>query len=83
MKDLFNFGGKVAYKKQAETRRPTDYDYLFKLLLVGDSGMPCIYKFVDYLTKFNFIIEAWVRAACCFDLRTTNSSLRATYQRLV
>ena len=44
MKDLFNFGGKVAYKKQAETRRPTDYDYLFKLLLVGDSGMPLYEK---------------------------------------
>lgn len=36
--DMFSFGGKMAYKKQAETRSATDYDYLFKILLVGDSG---------------------------------------------
>jgi len=36
---LFNFGGKMAYKKQAVTRPSADYDHLFKLLLVGDSGV--------------------------------------------
>eukprot|EP00727_Mastigamoeba_balamuthi_P005505 m51a1_g1574 hypothetical protein (906) ;mRNA; f:87526-90624 len=35
---LFSFGAKVAYKKQA-THRTTDYDHLFKILLIGDSGV--------------------------------------------
>eukprot|EP00727_Mastigamoeba_balamuthi_P012024 m51a1_g7444 putative ras-like gtp-binding protein ypt1 (1013) ;mRNA; f:92802-96151 len=38
-KGLFSFGGKVAYKHQEETRAATEYDYMFKILLVGDSGV--------------------------------------------
>ncbi|KAH3762933.1 circularly permutated Ras protein 1 [Pelomyxa schiedti] len=38
---LFSFGGKVAYAKQKErvVRGASEYDYLFKLLLIGDSGV--------------------------------------------
>ncbi len=35
---MFSFGSKMAYKKQAVTKKPTDYDFLFKILMVGDSG---------------------------------------------
>jgi Ras-related protein Rab-1A len=35
---LFSFGGKMAYKKQA-TRSAAEYDFLCKLLIVGDSGV--------------------------------------------
>mmetsp|Transcript_25093 Transcript_25093/g.38434 ORF Transcript_25093/g.38434 Transcript_25093/m.38434 type:complete len:291 (-) Transcript_25093:268-1140(-) len=39
---LFSFGGSLAYKKQSETKTTktaAEYDHLFKLLLVGDSGV--------------------------------------------
>eukprot|EP01118_Nematostelium_gracile_P013079 TRINITY_DN488_c0_g1_i3.p1 TRINITY_DN488_c0_g1~~TRINITY_DN488_c0_g1_i3.p1 ORF type:complete len:798 (+),score=145.71 TRINITY_DN488_c0_g1_i3:163-2556(+) len=36
---LWSFGGKVAYKKQKEVKKNVDYDCLFKLLLIGDSGV--------------------------------------------
>ena len=42
--NLFNFGGKMAFKKQATTRNAAEYDYLFKLLLVGDSGTSILAK---------------------------------------
>lgn len=35
---LFNFGGSKAYKKQTSEVQK-EYDYLFKLLLIGDSGV--------------------------------------------
>eukprot|EP00027_Filamoeba_sp_ATCC50430_P012347 CAMPEP_0168564266 /NCGR_PEP_ID=MMETSP0413-20121227/13148_1 /TAXON_ID=136452 /ORGANISM="Filamoeba nolandi, Strain NC-AS-23-1" /LENGTH=871 /DNA_ID=CAMNT_0008595915 /DNA_START=32 /DNA_END=2643 /DNA_ORIENTATION=- len=35
---MFSFGSKMAYKKQA-THATADYDYLFKILLIGDSGV--------------------------------------------
>ena len=34
---MFSFGSKMAYKKQA-THSTADYDYLFKILLIGDAG---------------------------------------------
>eukprot|EP01114_Cavostelium_apophysatum_P016686 TRINITY_DN479_c0_g1_i1.p1 TRINITY_DN479_c0_g1~~TRINITY_DN479_c0_g1_i1.p1 ORF type:complete len:652 (-),score=239.59 TRINITY_DN479_c0_g1_i1:843-2798(-) len=37
--DLLSFGAKVAYKKQSTERTHADYDYLFKILLIGDSGV--------------------------------------------
>eukprot|EP01102_Stenamoeba_stenopodia_P022791 TRINITY_DN962_c0_g1_i1.p1 TRINITY_DN962_c0_g1~~TRINITY_DN962_c0_g1_i1.p1 ORF type:complete len:878 (-),score=250.65 TRINITY_DN962_c0_g1_i1:198-2831(-) len=39
---MFNFGSKFMYKKQSEAPKPTlavEYDYLFKILLIGDSGV--------------------------------------------
>jgi len=37
---MLAFGSKVAYKKQAEeVVRRTDYDYLFKIVIIGDSGV--------------------------------------------
>eukprot|EP01113_Clastostelium_recurvatum_P000455 TRINITY_DN101_c0_g1_i2.p1 TRINITY_DN101_c0_g1~~TRINITY_DN101_c0_g1_i2.p1 ORF type:complete len:985 (+),score=334.30 TRINITY_DN101_c0_g1_i2:83-3037(+) len=37
---MLSFGGKVALKKQSEDRpRNVEYDYLFKILLIGDSGV--------------------------------------------
>jgi tRNA U34 5-carboxymethylaminomethyl modifying GTPase MnmE/TrmE len=35
---LFDFGGKVAYKKQKQVQFK-EYDHLFKILLIGDSGV--------------------------------------------
>lgn len=39
--DMFSFGGKMAYKKQSTSTRSgnADYDYLFKILIIGDSGV--------------------------------------------
>jgi len=37
--DMFSFGGKMAYKKQETARTHAEYDYLFKLLIIGDSGV--------------------------------------------
>eukprot|EP00005_Dracoamoeba_jomungandri_P002040 CAMPEP_0174250422 /NCGR_PEP_ID=MMETSP0439-20130205/594_1 /TAXON_ID=0 /ORGANISM="Stereomyxa ramosa, Strain Chinc5" /LENGTH=871 /DNA_ID=CAMNT_0015330485 /DNA_START=21 /DNA_END=2636 /DNA_ORIENTATION=+ len=37
---LFSFGGEMAYKKQATVKRAAgEYDHLFKILTVGDSGV--------------------------------------------
>eukprot|EP01104_Vermistella_antarctica_P001120 TRINITY_DN11176_c0_g1_i1.p1 TRINITY_DN11176_c0_g1~~TRINITY_DN11176_c0_g1_i1.p1 ORF type:complete len:926 (+),score=283.45 TRINITY_DN11176_c0_g1_i1:209-2986(+) len=39
---MFKFGGKYALKRetvQRQSRTNTEYDYLFKLLLIGDSGV--------------------------------------------
>ena len=38
---LISFGGNLAYKKQERAEsvyKTTQYDHLFKLLLIGDSG---------------------------------------------
>eukprot|EP01110_Echinostelium_bisporum_P012602 TRINITY_DN7367_c0_g1_i1.p1 TRINITY_DN7367_c0_g1~~TRINITY_DN7367_c0_g1_i1.p1 ORF type:complete len:95 (+),score=8.62 TRINITY_DN7367_c0_g1_i1:59-343(+) len=37
---MLSFGGKVALKKQSESVvRNTEYDYLIKVLIIGDSGV--------------------------------------------
>jgi hypothetical protein len=36
---LFSFGSNVAYKKQQTIARHADYDFLFKILVIGDAGL--------------------------------------------
>jgi hypothetical protein len=43
-KSLFSFGGTMAYNSKANSSKPTTtvaktYDYLFKILLIGDHGV--------------------------------------------
>jgi predicted ATP-dependent serine protease len=37
-KSLFSYGGEKAYSKQKTSAALKEYDFLFKILLIGDSG---------------------------------------------
>mmetsp|Transcript_42849 Transcript_42849/g.65800 ORF Transcript_42849/g.65800 Transcript_42849/m.65800 type:complete len:365 (+) Transcript_42849:74-1168(+) len=70
--DMFSFGGKMAFKKQPEFCSNAEYDMLYKILLIGDSGVgkSClIMRFADD----NYYTESYISTiGVDFKIRTIN-----------
>lgn len=72
---LISFGGALAYKSAAPVENAKTYDYLFKILLIGDCGVGKVTHFFDhFLYPLSFCEHCVDTTQSCMLLRFTEDT---------